>query len=163
DVSAIKSVTLTAVKLESTDGGDLSFVSGATLSISGNGLPDALLATLPSPPASGQTSVQLQINARELKPYVLMGGAVAASITSSPDLGAKASPMPAPTRHPNAKMPMVPSAETHGLERSSSPMASRTSSLSMSCRYLRALSPCLRMSLTIIDRLRMRNCVAAIW
>jgi len=85
DVSAVKTITLTAAKLEATDGiADLSFVSGVTISVSGNGLPDALLATLPSSPAKGQTSVQLQINPRELKPYLLSGGLVGASVTYSP-------------------------------------------------------------------------------
>src|SRR5882724_11297079 len=69
---------------------------------------------------------------------------------SSPLFGAKASPMPAPTRHPSAKMPMVPSAVLQLLLRSSRPSASSTSSLSMSCRYFRALSPRLRMSFTMV-------------
>ncbi|HUJ25574.1 MAG TPA: hypothetical protein VLW85_06130 [Myxococcales bacterium] len=84
DVSAVSSITLTAARLESTDGGDISFISAASISVSGNALPDALLATLPSPPAAGVTSVQLQINPKELKPYLLQGGLVTASISYAP-------------------------------------------------------------------------------
>jgi len=43
---------------------------------------------------------------------------------SSPLLGANARPIPAPTRQPNAKMPMVPNAVLQPLERSSRPTAS---------------------------------------
>ena len=84
DVSQVKTVTLTAARLDATDGGDLAFVSGATISVAGNGLPDALLATLPSAPPAGQGSVQLQVTARELKPYLQMGGAVTAIVNYSP-------------------------------------------------------------------------------
>ena len=85
DVSSVKSVTLTAAKLEATDGiADLSFVSGASVSVSGNLLPAALLATLAFAPAAGQSSVQLQINPKELKPYLLSGALVTASVSYSP-------------------------------------------------------------------------------
>src|SRR4051812_48121889 len=75
---------------------------------------------------------------------------------SSPLLGAKARPMPAPTRQPSAKMPSVPNVVAHALDRSSRPMASRMSSLSMSCRYLRALSPRLRISFTFTSMTRLQ-------
>jgi hypothetical protein len=81
DVSSVNSITVTGAKLEATDQGDLSFVSGAQISVSGNNLPTALLASLPSAPAAGQTSVQLTVNPKELKPYLLAGGFVAASVT----------------------------------------------------------------------------------
>lgn len=84
DVSAVKSVMLTAARIESTDGKDISFVSAASISVSGNALPSALLATLPAQPAAGATSVELQINPKELKPYLEQGGLVTASVTYSP-------------------------------------------------------------------------------
>ena len=46
DVSKLSSVTLSAARLEATDGGDLSFVSGASLHVSANVLPDRLLANV---------------------------------------------------------------------------------------------------------------------
>jgi hypothetical protein len=85
DVSKISSVTLKAARIEATDmGGDISFISGTTISVSTPLLPAALLATLPAPPAAGATSVQLQIFSKELKPYLQAGGTVAASIDYSP-------------------------------------------------------------------------------
>jgi hypothetical protein len=85
DVSKISTVTLKAARIEATDNnGDISFISGASISVSSRLLPDALIATLPAPPAAGATSVQLQVTSKELKPYLQAGGTVAASITYSP-------------------------------------------------------------------------------
>jgi hypothetical protein len=85
DVSKVSTVTLKAARIEATDNnGDISFVSGATISVSSRLLPDALLATLPAPPAAGANSAQLQVAGKELKPYLQAGGTVAASISYSP-------------------------------------------------------------------------------
>lgn len=85
DVSKISSVTLKAARIEATDnGGDISFISGAKISVSSKLLPDALIATLPAPPPAGATSVQLQVNPKELKPYLQAGGMVSATIDYSP-------------------------------------------------------------------------------
>ena len=84
DVGSVNTITLKAAKLESTDGLDISFVSAVTISVSGNSLPDAVLATLPAQPAAGVTSVELTINPKELKPYLQQGGLVVASISYSP-------------------------------------------------------------------------------
>jgi hypothetical protein len=85
DVSKISSVTLKAARIEATDnGGDISFISGATISVSSQRLRPTLLAKLSAPPASGVTSAQLEITPTELKPYLQAGGTVAASIDYSP-------------------------------------------------------------------------------
>jgi hypothetical protein len=85
DVSKVSSVTLKAARIEATDSnGDISFISGANISVSSRLMADALIATLPAAPAAGTTSVQLQIIPKELKPYLQAGGTVTASINYSP-------------------------------------------------------------------------------
>ncbi len=84
DVGSVSSITLKAAKLESTDGRDLSYVSSVQISVSGNNLSGALLATLPAPAAAGVTSVELTVNAKELKPYLQQGGLVVATVSYSP-------------------------------------------------------------------------------
>jgi len=79
DVSKLSTVTLTAARLEATDGGDLSFVSGATLRISAQVLPDRQLATWSGTPSGPR--VDLTITPAELKPYLQAGGFIAASVT----------------------------------------------------------------------------------
>jgi hypothetical protein len=82
---SFSSVTLKAARIEATDSnGDISFISGANISVSSRLMADALIATLPAPPAAGTTSVQLQIIPKELKPYLQAGGIVTASINYSP-------------------------------------------------------------------------------
>ncbi len=87
DVSKVSSITLKAARIDATDNtGDISFISGATISVTaGTILPDAVIATLPSPPAAGATSVQLQTTGNELKPYLQSAnGKIAATISFSP-------------------------------------------------------------------------------
>jgi hypothetical protein len=79
NVSQLKSVKLKAAVLESTDGGDLSFVSVATLTLSGNGLPEVQLAILSSTP--GGRRAELAVQGHELKPYLMAGGLIAAKVT----------------------------------------------------------------------------------
>jgi hypothetical protein len=80
DVSKISSITLKAAKIEATDGGDVAFVSGATITIGGT-----QIATLLSAAAAGATSVQLQVDSsKELKPFIQNGSNVTATITYSP-------------------------------------------------------------------------------
>ena len=84
DASKISSITLKAARIEATDNNsDISFISGATLSVSASPLlPDAKIASLPSP---GASSVQLAVTARELKPYLqAANGKVNATIDYSP-------------------------------------------------------------------------------
>jgi hypothetical protein len=81
DVSKLSSVTLTAARLEATDGGNLSFVSGVTLRISANVLPDKLLATFSGTPAGSRAD--LTVSAVELKPFLQAGGFIAAAVTYS--------------------------------------------------------------------------------
>ena len=86
DVSKISSITLKAARIEATDGKDVSFVSGATISISDANhiLPDALLAKLAAPAPSVATSVELAITPKEMKPYLVSNGTIAAGIDYSP-------------------------------------------------------------------------------
>ena len=87
DASKISSITLKAARIEATDNNsDISFISGATLSVSASPLlPDAKIASLPSPPSPGASSVQLAVTARELKPYLqAANGKVNATIDYSP-------------------------------------------------------------------------------
>jgi hypothetical protein len=81
DLSHLSSVTLQGARLETTDAGDLSFVSGMTIVISGNaGLPAATLATLPGPPSG--TRVELAVDSsKDLKPYLAAGAVLAAHLT----------------------------------------------------------------------------------
>jgi len=82
-VSKISSITLKAARIEATDpveSGDISFISGATITIGGS-----QIAMLPSPPAAGQRSVQLQVNStKELKPFIQNGSTLSATINYSP-------------------------------------------------------------------------------
>jgi hypothetical protein len=90
DLSKLSSVTLQSVRLASTDGGDLSFVSGATLTIAGNGLPTFQLATLPSAPAAGQQDVAFTVDGRDLISYLAQGSLLTAQITySTPPVAAR--------------------------------------------------------------------------
>jgi hypothetical protein len=85
DVSKVSSVTLQSATLQSLDRGDLSFVSSLQITATGNNLPAITLATLPSAPAAGTTSVQLQLGSdTDLKPYLQAGGLLAATATYSP-------------------------------------------------------------------------------
>ena len=80
DVSRINSVTLQSAALSAIDG-DLSFVSHVEIDANGSGLPQLVLATLPSAPAAGVTSVQLQLGSNtELKPYLEAGGVLTANV-----------------------------------------------------------------------------------
>jgi hypothetical protein len=81
DVHQLSSVTLKAARLESTDGGNIDFVSGATLTVSGTGLQDAQIARLPAAP--GGPRADLTVASQELKPYLQAGGFIAAQVTYS--------------------------------------------------------------------------------
>jgi hypothetical protein len=78
-VHQLSSVVLKAAKLESTDQDDLSFVSGATLTISGNGLSSVQLATLSAPGAV--QSAQFVVDSRNLKDYLQAGATLSAQVT----------------------------------------------------------------------------------
>lgn len=81
DLSKLSSVKLQGAKLQATDSGDLAFISGVTLSIAGNGLPTATLATLTSAPAAGVQTVDLGGSATDLKPYLTAGARLTAHVT----------------------------------------------------------------------------------
>lgn len=79
DLAHLSAVTLRSARLEATDQGDLSFVSGGTIVISGNNnLPDATLGTLAAP-AGARADFKVD-SARDLKPYLLAGALLNATI-----------------------------------------------------------------------------------
>jgi hypothetical protein len=81
DATKISSVKMNSVVLSAIDGGDLTFVTSVTLSAAGNNLPSVVIATLPSAPAAGVTSVALQIDgSTDLKPYLFAGGNLTADL-----------------------------------------------------------------------------------
>ena len=82
DVSQISNVSLRSATLAATDqGGDLSFISHVEIDANGTGLSQQVLATLPSAPAAGVTSVQLQLGPNtDLKPYLQAGGVLTANV-----------------------------------------------------------------------------------
>jgi hypothetical protein len=81
DVSQIGSVSLKSATLAATDGEDLSFISRVEIDANGTGLSQEVLATLPSPPAAGVASVQLQLGPNtDLKPYLQAGGVLTANV-----------------------------------------------------------------------------------
>ncbi len=84
DLTKLSSVTLQSAHLSATDTGDLSFVSGATLTISASGFPDLQLATLPAAPSAGQTDVALTVNSADLRGYLAAGAALKAALAFSP-------------------------------------------------------------------------------
>jgi hypothetical protein len=83
DLSKLSSVTVQSVHLQATDGGDLSFVSSATLILSANELPAIQLATLPAAPGAGQGDVALKVDGRDLRAYLAAGAVIAADIEYS--------------------------------------------------------------------------------
>ena len=84
DLAHLSGVTLRAARIESTDGLDVGFVSGATLTLRANGsLPELQLATLPSP--SGTTRADLVVDSsKDLKPYLQAGSLLTAKLTYAP-------------------------------------------------------------------------------
>lgn len=85
DLQKLSSVTLQSMKVESTDGGDVSFVSGGSLTIAGNGLPDAQLATLPGAATSGATSANFNVDSgKDLRAYLAAGALLTAHLDYSP-------------------------------------------------------------------------------
>jgi len=81
ELSKLSSVTLQSARLSSTDGGDLSYVGGATIKLSGNGLPEVTLAQLAAPPGAKAEAALSLDSARDLKPYLAAGGLLAAEVT----------------------------------------------------------------------------------
>jgi hypothetical protein len=84
DLSKLSSVTLQSAHLSATDTGDLSFVSGATLTLSATGFQDLQLATLPAAPSAGQTDVALTVSSADLRGYLAAGASLKAALTYSP-------------------------------------------------------------------------------
>jgi hypothetical protein len=82
DLSKLSSVTLSSATLESTDGLDLSFISGGTLTLSATGISPATLATLAAPGAVGITRFAIGQSV-DLKPYLAAGGELDAVFTYS--------------------------------------------------------------------------------
>ncbi len=82
DVSKISSITLKAARIDATDppeSGDISFISGATITIGGN-----TIATLATHPPAGARSVQLQTTGTELKQLIEAGSMITATINYDP-------------------------------------------------------------------------------
>ncbi len=83
DLAHLSAVTIRAARIDATDGLELSFISGATLTLHGNGLPDLQVATLPSP--SSTTRADLVVDSsKDLKPYLSAGSLLIAKLTYSP-------------------------------------------------------------------------------
>ena len=75
DLSKLSKVTLTAARLESTDGKDLAFIDGAALTLVQGGQPARTLATLTAPGAVG--TVPLTVDSKlDLKPALAAGSAL---------------------------------------------------------------------------------------
>lgn len=83
DLAHLSGVTLRAARIESTDGLDVSFISAATLTLRGNGLPDLQIAALPAP--STTTRADLTVDStKDLKPYLQAGAVLIPKLTYSP-------------------------------------------------------------------------------
>ena len=83
DLSKLSSVTLSSATLESTDGDFIDFVSGGTITVSGNGLPIATLATLAAPGRVGLARFAVAAGI-DLKPYLAAGSVIDATFTYAP-------------------------------------------------------------------------------
>jgi hypothetical protein len=80
DLDHLSSVTLQQARLETTDAGDLSFISAATLALSAPNLPDTTLGTLAAPGAVASAQFQVS-SAKDLKPYLAAGGTLKATLS----------------------------------------------------------------------------------
>ena len=75
DLDKLSKVTLTAGRLESTDGKDLAFLDqGGRLFVQASGKPTLDLASFAAPGAVGR--VDLTVSGVDLKPYLQSGGAI---------------------------------------------------------------------------------------
>ncbi len=84
DLAHLSAVTLRAARIEATDGqGDVSFITAATLTIRGNGLPDLQLATLPAPSSTARADLTVD-STKDLRPYLLAGAVLIPKFTYSP-------------------------------------------------------------------------------
>lgn len=82
DLSKLSKVTLTAARLESTDGQDLAFIDGATLTLAQTGQPARTLATLGAPGAVGTAALTVD-SAFDLKPALAAGSTLTFELTFS--------------------------------------------------------------------------------
>lgn len=80
DLSKLSKVTLTAARLESTDGQDLAFVQGASLALVTRDQPARTLATLGAPGAVGTVALSVD-STFDLKPALVAGSALAFELT----------------------------------------------------------------------------------
>ena len=83
DLSKLSSVALTAATLESTDGLDLAFVASGAITVSGNGLSAATLATLAAPGKVGLARFAVAPGV-DLKPYLQAGGTLDVAFAYDP-------------------------------------------------------------------------------
>ncbi len=90
DLSKLSSVTMTWATLNSTDGRDLSFITGGAITLSGNSLPTVELAKLAAPGAVGTTNYHLEAST-DLKAYLEAGGELSVTVLYN-------SPPPVPAR-----------------------------------------------------------------
>ena len=82
DLSKLSSVTLQSVTLASTDTGDLSYVGPVSMTISANGLPDAVIASFAGSPPSGTNTVAFAVDSsKDLRPYLAASGVLKAVVT----------------------------------------------------------------------------------
>jgi hypothetical protein len=82
ELSSLSSVTLTSATLSSTDGKDLSFITGGTITLSGNDLGTVQLATLPAPGAVGTINFTIE-QSTYLRAYLEAGGTIDVALTDS--------------------------------------------------------------------------------
>lgn len=75
ELSKLSKVTLTAARLESTDGEDLAFIEGATLTLLQSGQPAHTLATLGAPGPVGSAALTVD-SSFDLKPALAAGSAL---------------------------------------------------------------------------------------
>ena len=83
DLAHLSAVTVRAARIESTDGLDVGFISGATLTLRGNNLPDLQVAMLPAPSSTTRADLVAD-SSKDLKPYLLAGSLLTAKLTYSP-------------------------------------------------------------------------------
>ncbi len=83
DLAQLSAVTIRAARIDATDGLPVGFISGATLTLRGNNLPDLQVATLPSPSTTTRADLVVD-SSKDLRPYLLAGSLLSAKLTYSP-------------------------------------------------------------------------------
>jgi len=90
DLSKLSSVTLSWATLATTDDHDLSFITGGSITVSGNNLPTVELAKLGPPGVVGTVNYTIE-NSTDLRAYLEAGGQISVAINYN-------EPAPVPAR-----------------------------------------------------------------